>query len=82
MPAITITSSSLLNLGNRDGIVAKCGNVADNDTWVTGMSSIDHVSIKDTVSGTTYGYTKSGGTITFKCSAQLTAPTVLVIGFN
>ena len=82
MPAISITTSSQLNFGNRDGIVAKCGNISNNDTWITGMSVIEHVDIKDTVSGTTAGYTVSGGTITFKCSAGLTAPTVLVIGFN
>ena len=82
MPAISITTSSQLNFGNRDGIVAKCGNISNNDTWITGMSVIEHVDIKDTVSGTTSGYTVSGGTITFKCSAGLTAPTVLVIGFN
>ena len=82
MPAITITTSSQLSFGNRDGKVAKCGNIANNDTWVTGLSVIEHVDIKDTVSGTTYGYTASGGTITFKCSAGLTAPTVLVVGFN
>ena len=82
MPAITITTSSQLNFGNRDGKVAKCGNISNNDTWETGLSVIEHVDIKDTVSGTTYGYTVSGGVITFKCSAQLTAPTVLAIGFN
>lgn len=82
MPAVSITTSSLLNFGNRDGKVAKCGNISNGDTWITGMSVIEHVDIKDTVSGTTYGYTVSGGTITFACSAQLTAPTVLVIGFS
>jgi hypothetical protein len=82
MGAITITSSAQLNFGNRDGIVAKCGNISNNDTWETGLSVIEHVDIKNTVSGVTHGYTKSGGTITFKASAGLTAPTVLVIGFN
>ena len=82
MGAITITKSAQLNLGNRDALVAKCGNIDDGDTWKTGMSVIEHVDIKDTVSGTTYGYTVSGGTISFACSAQLTAPTVFVLGFN
>jgi hypothetical protein len=82
MPAITITTSSLLSFGNRDGIVAKTGNINDGDTWVTGLSSIDHVIISNTVSGITHGYTASGGTITFHLSAGLTAPTVLAIGFN
>lgn len=70
MPAVTVTTSAQLSLGNRRGIVAKLGNVDNNDTWATGMSVIEHVSIMDTVSGTTSGYTVSGGTITFKASAQ------------
>lgn len=84
MGAITITSSAQLNFGNRDGVVAKCGNIADGDTWETGLSVIEHVDIKDTVSGRTYGCTVSGGVITFKVDGvnELTLPTVLAIGFN
>lgn len=83
MGAVTVTTSAKLSLGNRDGVVALLGNVDDGDTWNTGLAAIEHVSITDTVSGRTYGYTASGGTITFAVdSSHLTTPTVLVIGFK
>lgn len=79
----TPTSSSNLSLGSRDGVVAQFTALANNDTWDTGLASIDHVSITGDNSGNeTHGYTASGGTITFKASAQLDNVSVLVIGFK
>jgi hypothetical protein len=81
--AITPTTSSQLNLGNRDGIVAKFSAIADSDTWLTGMSAIEHVDIVNSTSGSTVGYTVSGGTITFAIAGgSLADATVLVLGFK
>jgi hypothetical protein len=63
--------------------VAQFTALANNDTWETGMSVIDHVSITGDNSGNeTFGYTASGGTVTFKASAQLDNVSVLVIGYK
>lgn len=83
MGAITPDTSAQLSLGNRDGLVAKFTAISNNETWTTGMSAIEHVSMTGDNSGNeTMGYTASGGVITFKASAQLDNVTVLVIGFN
>jgi len=83
MPALTPTSSSQLSLGSRDGLVGQFTAIANNDTWATGMSAIDHVSITgDNAGNETFGYTVSGGTVTFKASAQLDNVSVLVIGYK
>jgi hypothetical protein len=79
----TPTSSAQLSLGSRDGVVAQFTALANNDTWETGMSVIDHVAITGDNSGNeTFGYTASGGTVTFKASAQLDNVSVLVIGYK
>jgi hypothetical protein len=80
---LTPTSSRLLSLGNIDGVVAAFSSIANNDTWVTGLSSVEHVSITAGASGATVGYTVSGGTVTFKVSTTLSSgATVLVYGYN
>lgn len=78
----TPTRSQNLSLGNRDAAVAVFSSLANNDTWETGLSAIEHVDIMNTLSGVTHGVTVSGGTITFKLSGSLTSPTVLAIGFK
>jgi len=79
----TPDTSSQLSLGNRDGVVGSFTALSNADTWVTGMSAIEHVSITcDSTGAETYGCTVSGGTITFAASAQLDNVTVLVIGFK
>lgn len=81
--AITPTTSAQLNLGNRDGLVAKFTAIADSDTWTTGMSKIEHVDITNNTSGSTVGYTVSGGVITFAVAGgNLADATVFVLGFN
>ena len=77
----TPTTSNQLNLGNRMGIVGSFSSLTNADTWATGMSSIEHVSITNGASGQTVGYTSSGGTITFAASGALSNVTVLAIGF-
>jgi hypothetical protein len=81
--SITPTSIALLNFGNRDGVVAKFTAIADSDTWVTGMSEIEHVDITNSTSGSTVGYTVSGGTVTFAVAGgNLASATVMVLGFK
>ena len=81
--AITPTYSTQLNFGNRDGLVAKFTSIADNDTWETGMSNIEHVSITNNTSGSTAGYTVSGSVVTFHIAGgSLSSATVMVLGFK
>ena len=83
MGVLTPTYKAQLSLGNRDGVVASITAIANNDTWETGLAAIEHVSITGDNSGNeTHGCTTSGGTVTFKASAQLDNVTVLVIGFK
>jgi hypothetical protein len=78
----TPTTSVQINPGNRMGIIASFGIIRNGDTWVTGLSVIEHVSISNAASGVTTGYTVSGGTVTFALSGNTTSPTtVMVIGF-
>ena len=79
---ITPTTSAQLSLGNRDGVVAKFTAITNGDWFVTGLASIEHVSVTNSVSGQTVGYTVSGGVITFACSGALADATVLAIGFK
>lgn len=83
MGALTPTTSANLSLGNRDGVVASFTAITNTDTYTTGLSAIEHVSITcDSTGAETYGCTVSGGVITFAASAQLDNVTILVIGFK
>jgi hypothetical protein len=82
MPAITTTYKENLSLGNRDGVIAKTAGIDNGDTFVTGLSVIEHVSFTNATSGQTGGYTASGGTITFVLSGSYGATSILVIGFK
>ncbi len=73
---------ALLSFGNRDGIVGSFSALNNADTWATGMSKIEHVSITNGTSGVTVGYTVSGGIITFALSGALANATVLALGFK
>lgn len=81
----TPTSIQLLNFGDRDGCIGTFTTIANNDTWVTPFSAIEHVEIMNAGGDHTLGYTVSGGTITFKVGAgdaTTGVASVLVIGFN
>jgi hypothetical protein len=81
--SITPTSLAQLSLGNRDGLTAKFTSIANNDTWETGMSSIEHVDITNNTQGSTVGYTVSVSVITFKIGGgSLASATVFVQGFK
>lgn len=80
--AITPSTQSNLSLGNRDGKVAKFTAITDGDWWVSGMSTVEHVSVTNSASGQTVGFTVSGGTITFATSGALSNATVFVVGFK
>ena len=82
MPAQTPATSAQLNLGNRMGLVAKVTTIADGDTLSTGLSVIEHVSVTNGASGSTVGYTVSGGVITFAVAGgSLSNATILALGF-
>lgn len=82
MPEITTTYKVNVSLGNRDGVIAKTAAIDNGDTFVTGLSSIEHVSFTNAASGQTGGYTVSGGTITFVLSGSYGASSILAIGFK
>lgn len=80
--ALTPSTVSKLSLGNRDGLVAKFTSITNLDYWVSGMSVVEHVSVTNSASGQTVGFTVSGGTITFPTSGALSNATVFVVGFK
>lgn len=82
MADVTPTYVEKLSLGNRDGVVGKFDAIANTNTWPTGLSAIEHVSITNGASGQTVGYTVSGGIITFATSGALANASVLAIGFK
>jgi hypothetical protein len=83
MTAVVPTSSRNLSFGNVDGVVASFTAVADTNTWVTGLSKIEHIGITNATSGATVGYSASGGTVTFAIgSGPLGVTTVIAYGFN
>ncbi len=61
-------------------VVAGTFSIANNDTWQPGFRQVVWVGITPNASGTTTGYTVSGGTITFKMSGTATC-TVMAYGF-
>ena len=82
MSVLTPASSAQLNLGNRMGLVAKITTLADTDTLQTGLSVVEHVSVTNSTSGSTVGYTVSGGVVTFAVAGgSLSNATILVLGF-
>ena len=83
MGAVTPTYVEKLSLGNRVGVTAKFTAIANAETYDTGLSVIEHVSITgDNTGNETHGCTVSGGVITFAASAQLDNVSILAIGFN
>lgn len=67
-------------MGEFNMVVGSISSIANNDTWQPGLRQIAFVTITPAVSGTTAGYTASGGTITFLMSTTTTC-TVMVFGF-
>ncbi len=82
MAAATPTTSVVISLGNRVGILASFTTaIGATDTWDTGLKSVEAVFITDAASGNTLGATYSGGTVTFANSGSLTTlAKVLAIG--
>lgn len=80
--ALTPSTVSKLSLGNRDGLVAKFTSITNADYWDSGMSVVEHVSVTNSTSGQTVGFTVSGTRITFAASGALSNATVLVVGFK
>lgn len=78
----TPLTSVKLSLGNRDGVMARFATLVNNDTWATGLGTVEGVCITNGASGQTTGATYSGGVVTFKTSGPLTNVGVLAIGFK
>jgi hypothetical protein len=77
-----------LNLGNIDGVVAVFVAVSDGDTFETGLSVVEHVSVNSFSAASVVGAVlpstpPPSGTITFDV-AGFPTPTVSIIayGFN
>jgi hypothetical protein len=84
MAAATVTSSQQTRMGRKRVVFGLLTAPANNDTWVTGLASIDHVNIGfpagNLAAADAVSYTLSGGTITFKVIGTARDLAVQVIG--
>lgn len=85
MAAVTIASGPVnVVTGNKRRVSVKLTAPANNDTWATGLYSIDDVQISfpggDLAAADAISHTKSGGTITFKVVGTARDLSVVVTG--
>lgn len=84
MAAATVASTDRTVVGNKRLVWAILTAPADTNTWDTGLSTIDAVTIAfnsaSTVAADSYGYTKSGGTITFELAGTARDICVTALG--
>lgn len=81
MAAITVTSREELIAGNIRAVFATTADIANTNTWDTGLKQVLAVFITNGQSGQTYGATYSGGTVTFAASAGMSNCKLLAIGY-
>lgn len=79
MAAVTVNSRSTVVTGNKRLVLANVDIAADEDTFVTGLTSIDHFTATS-VTNNAIGGTSSGGTITFQTGGAEAGITVEAIG--
>lgn len=84
MAAATVTASTQTRQGRRRVVLARLTAPANNDTWVTGLASVDHVNISfpagNLAAADAVSWTASGGTITFGVIGTARNLSVEVIG--
>lgn len=85
MAAATIAAGpTTASLGTKRVVMATLTAPADTNTWDTGLESIDGVLLSfnsaSTVAADSYGWTKSGGTITFELAGTARDIFVIAIG--
>lgn len=81
MAAVTVDSVVDTYFGNKVVRMAQVDIASNDDTWDTGLSSIDHISITpNNASLAQVGATKSDGTVTFKTGGAENNVSVMVIG--
>lgn len=84
MAAATVSSYTIQQMGNRRVVIASLTAPANNDTWDTGLKSIDYVGINfpngDLAAADAISYTKSAGTVTIKVVGTARNLAMFVIG--
>lgn len=84
MAAATVTSTTQERSGRKRIVYARITAPANNDTWVSGLSSIDHINFGfpagNLAAADAVSYTVSGGTVTFKVIGTARDLSVQAIG--
>lgn len=69
MAQATVASTTRTRMGRRNVVFARLTAPANNDTWVSGLSSIEHINIGfpagNLAAADAVSYSVSGGTVTF-----------------
>lgn len=84
MAQVTVTETTRTRMGRRNVVFAKLTAPANDDTWVTGLSSVEHINIGfpagNLAAADAVSYTVSGGTVTFKVIGTARNLSVQAIG--
>lgn len=84
MAQVTVTARSVTQMGHKRAVFSLLTAPANDDTWVTGLSAVDHVNIGfpagNLAAADAVSYTVSGGTVTIKVIGTARNLSVQAIG--
>lgn len=82
MAAVTEANRQETVWGNKRVVIADLSSIDNNDTWDTGLETVEAVLFTPTAAGATtqMGATRSAGTVTFKCESGSLAANAVAIG--
>lgn len=80
MAAVTPTSTEVVSIGNKIGIIGTFSAIADTNVWTPGLITIDGVWLTNGANDQDTGATYSGVTVIFQAAGALANVKAMVIG--
>lgn len=80
MAAVTPTSTEIVHLGNKIGIIGTFSAISDTDVWTPGLITIDGVWLTNGANDVDTGATYSGVTVIFQSAGAMANVKAMVVG--